>query len=339
MIYSRLCPNDDELLTVVEDHVRTHISQCVSFGDDPYKYYRHVNVLYVAVPDSDMVLVRGELEDMQPTAMPRSAGIGLAQRIQQELTRRGIPWRVLPGAETRGNGQSWGAVVGAIMHHTATAYGPAPSVLWNGRGEPNPLSGPLCNTAGEADGTIAFVSYNPANHAGASGGKSMGPLPVTNSFNKLVWGHEIVYPGTSPMRDAQYHSATGLAASIATVLGKNTECIRAHAETSITGKWDPGYASGKTIDMAKFRRDAASWEGAEDMPLTDADVKKIWDHGVQNAFGTVVPVNWIVAQTEGRAQKIQQILSDGITEAVREALGRDDQALADAILTKLKERL
>jgi hypothetical protein len=40
--------------------------------------------------------------------------------------------------------------------------------------------------------------------------------------------------------------------------GGNVEYVRAHAETSITGKWDPGYAPGHTIDMRAFRAAAAA---------------------------------------------------------------------------------
>lgn len=344
MIYSRTCPDDDMLLERVEDHVRAHISSCVSPTDSEEDYYSDVVVDHLAQAGTDQVCVRGWIDKTpqapyirSPIDHPmRGAGLSLAARIQEQLTQRGIRWRVLDGASNRGNGQTWGTLAGGIMHHTATAYGKAPSVLINGRPD---LSGPLCNTAGEEDGTIAFVAYNPANHAGASGGRSMGPLPVTRSFNKIVWGHEIVYPGTAPMTAAQYRSATALAASIAAVVGTGTECIRAHAETSITGKWDPGYASGRTIDMAQFRRDAAGWAGGTDMPLTDADVAKIWNYGVKNAFGGVVPASLILSVTEGRVYELQRKLESGIADAVRDATGRDDQALADAILNKLKERL
>jgi hypothetical protein len=89
-------------------------------------------------------------------------------------------------------------------------------------------------------------------------------------FNRRVLGLEIVYPGTSPMRAAQYRSALVWARVVADVVGKgNIERVRAHAETSITGKFDPGDAPGRTIDMAAFRRAATTVLEDDDMSLDD----------------------------------------------------------------------
>jgi hypothetical protein len=203
-----------------------------------------------------------------------------AKAIQQGLDFYGVRWRLLNGCETRGNGQA-SDYQGLLTHHTASESGPAPSVLWLGRPDLDP---PLCNSAGEADGTICFVAYNPANHAGASGGRSMGPLPVTRTFNKYVWGHEIVYPGTSPMNVVQYYSATVLGAVISNILQRPTaEWVRAHAETSVTGKWDPGSANNHTIDMAAFRNDVMGIRRRS--PGEDNDLKddeRLWLQTVYN---------------------------------------------------------
>jgi len=170
--------------------------------------------------------------------------------INARLRAAGITVTEWASWQNRGNGQS-SAYEGGIVHHTATAYGAAPAVLVNGRSD---LPGPLCNYAGNADGSITVIAAHPANHAGASGGRSMGPLPVTSLFNKRVMGLEIVYPGTSPMTDAQYRTAALWSRIVTDVLGYgDIERARAHAETSITGKWDPGYAPGQTINMAAFR--------------------------------------------------------------------------------------
>jgi len=173
--------------------------------------------------------------------------------INARLRAAGVTVHEWSGWQSRGNGQA-SAYVGGLIHHTASAFGPAPSVLVNGRTD---LAGPLCNYAGNDDGSVTVIAAHPANHAGASGGRSMGPLPVTNVFNKYVMGLEVVYPGTVAMRPAQYRTAAVWARVVADVVGAgNIQCIRAHAETSITGKWDPGYAPGKTIDMSAFRADA-----------------------------------------------------------------------------------
>lgn len=160
------------------------------------------------------------------------------------------------GWESRSNGQI-SDFVGGIVHHTATAYGSAPAILVNGRSD---LPGPLCNYAGNADGSLTVIAAGPANHAGRSGGYSMGPLPVTAGFNRYVLGLEIVYPGTEPMRPEQYAAAVAWGRAVADIVGwGDSQRIRAHAETSVTGKWDPGYAPGRTIDMNMFRAAVAQF--------------------------------------------------------------------------------
>lgn len=176
--------------------------------------------------------------------------VSFTNAVVDGLRRHGVVVHFIDGWQWRGNGQS-SAYVGMVWHHTATNYGFAPSILWNGRSD---LSGPLCNSAGNADGSVTIVAAHPANHAGASGGRAMGPLPTTRSFNKYVWGHEVVYPGTKPMTDAQYRTSLILAGVVSGVLGRpNPEWVRQHFETSVTGKWDPGYAPGRTYSARDMR--------------------------------------------------------------------------------------
>jgi hypothetical protein len=163
----------------------------------------------------------------------------------------GIVVHEVAGYETRGNGQS-SAYEGWVNHHTATPKSNTlPGVLINGRPD---LSPPLCNSCGYADGSVGLVAAHPANHAGASGGYDTSPLPRTSLFNKMVWGHEIVYEGTSPMTDAQYRTAQIVSKIGVDIWGYgDVNRIKFHAGTSITGKWDPGYANGKTYDVRAFR--------------------------------------------------------------------------------------
>lgn len=203
--------------------------------------------------------------------------VAFVLRAVQLARARGLTVTFEPGWETRGNGQT-AAYVGMIEHHTATSSSlanPFPSrfMLRDGRSD---LRGPLANSGGPADGSIHIVAAHPANHAGASGGRSMGPLPVTTTFNRFVWGHEIDYAGVVPMLPGQYRAAGIWTWCVLTALhefgqisGFSVERARAHMETSITGKWDPGYASGKTIDMAAFRRAAAAGNVEDDMEFGD----------------------------------------------------------------------
>lgn len=381
MLYSHDCLPEANSLAATLDHVVAHLSSVCSYDDSEVALASMVELKHKTLPNG-MFRVTGSI-DMEPAApyMGHQGGARrtlslpgnvLAEKIQAGLTKYGVKWRVLSGAPTRGNGQSWD-ITGGLMHHTATALGAAPRVLWEGRPD---LAPPLSNTAGEADGTVAFVAYYPANHAGASGGKSMGPLPVTNTFNKRVWGHEIVYPGVSPMTVAQYRSAVILGKVIAEVLGVSAEHIRAHGETSITGKWDPGYANGKTIDMAAYRRDIGTPGTGDNMALTDQDIRNIWGWKVGNNFGdksapafallqwadahsgigrgaienSVLPA---LARMEARlagmgaadvdeaaiVKGIMAQLTPMIRSAVAEALGDDNKDQADKILAALGAKL
>lgn len=191
-----------------------------------------------------------------------------------EARRLGAIVDFLPGWETRGNGQA-ANYTGAVVHHTAFLSSqaspfPAERTLTTGRVD---LPGPLCNVAGpwcpESAPRLVVVAAHPANHAGASGGRSMGPLPVTTLFNPRVFGLEIDYAGLSPMSAGQHRAALIFGRALCNVLQVSSEYVRGHAETSITGKWDPGHAPGKTIDLAALRAEISNFQ--EDDLFTDQD--------------------------------------------------------------------
>jgi hypothetical protein len=167
------------------------------------------------------------------------------------------------GWETRGNGTSANYDFGNV-HHTGTpgtsAANPFPTqtLLRVGRVD---LSGPLTNFAGPwctvERPRLHVLAANPANHAGAS--RASGPVPALALYNPRTLGLEIDYAGSAPMTAGQLLVAHVWTKAVANVLaGGNVEHVRAHQETSKTAKWDPGYAPGKTIDMAAFRRAAAA---------------------------------------------------------------------------------
>lgn len=196
--------------------------------------------------------------------------VDFARAYAQGMEFNGVVMHYWPGWESRGNGQS-SDYQGHLWHHTGSPYGSAYAALVEGRPD---LTGPLCNAAGNADGSVTLVAAHPANHAGASGGYSMGPLPVTRLFNRLVWGLEIVYPGTSPMTLMQYRAACISAAVVSAILRRpNAQWCRGHAETSVTGKWDPGFAPpNRTVDLAQMRADTwLALQGAFD-PAEDEDM-------------------------------------------------------------------
>lgn len=223
--------------------------------------------------------------------MGRRDAVQFTRELAAEWQRLGAEVTFESGWETRGVSSTCN-YEGAIVHHTGIGTSAASpftgrNVLLNGRLD---LKGPLCNSAGPwcppDRPRIHVIAAFPANHAGASGGRSMGPLPVTPSFNTRVWGHEVDYGGNVPMSPGQYTAALICAKGVASVLGRSIEYVRAHAETSVTGKWDPGYAAGKTIDMAAFRRDAAAYEGDEMSAAAEKQIAEIHAMlGAGNAVG------------------------------------------------------
>jgi hypothetical protein len=199
--------------------------------------------------------------------------VARAREVRDRLRALGFTVHEWAGWESRGNGQS-SAYEGAVWHHTASNYGAAPSVLVTGRSD---LPGPLCNFSGNADGSFTLIAAHPANHAGASGGYGTAPLPVTSLFNKRTMGLEIVYPGTQPMTAAQYRAMCAWGRVTTDVFGYgDINRVKGHAETSITGKWDPGWAPGRTINLNQARIDARSTTPMqEDDMFTDDDRNRL----------------------------------------------------------------
>ena len=199
-----------------------------------------------------------------------------------------VTWE--PGWETRGNGTS-ANYEGGIVHHTATPSSltrpfPTQTLLRVGRSD---LPGPLCNFAGPActleQPRLHVMAAHPANHAGASGGRSMGPLPRTSLFNPRVLGLEIDYAGNVPMALAQLYVGKVWTRAVANVLARgDVEYVRAHMETSVTGKYDIGYAPGRTYDMPGWRRDSAALKApnaATPAPTGDDEMND-WQDAVLN---------------------------------------------------------
>lgn len=210
--------------------------------------------------------------------MGRTDAVAFTLELVREWRALGAVVEFEPGWETSGNGTK-ADYEGGSVHHTAAASSatrpfPSRTVLLEGRAD---LPPPLANVAGPwcpvERPLLRVLAAHPANHAGASGGRSMGPLPVTRLFNPRVFGLEIDYAGDVPMAPGQYRAAVIFGAGLTRVLRRpSPEWVRGHAETSVTGKWDPGYAPGRTIDLAAYRRDVwalATTSEEDDMPSAD----------------------------------------------------------------------
>jgi hypothetical protein len=257
--------------------------------------------------------------------------MGAVRTLVNELRRRGVVVHEWPGWDGRGNG---GVTQidpkGAIIHHTGSNYGSAypelvsSSQAWAG-------GGALCNFSGNADGSLTVIASGLAYHAGQGAGPSLGPLaPWRNNLNYYTVGLEIVYPGTSPMRDAQYTTAQVFAKTVADLFGGgDIERVRAHAETNGRGgdgKYDPGFSPGKTIDMAAFRRGAANAE--VDVQLSDSMSNFFWDR-------QPLTVGDVLANAHNHAKD-----ASAAANAAREALSRVEQQLGSVVTPEIDyERL
>lgn len=258
----------------------------------------------------------------------------LIERMAEWVTARGVPvvyeqgWRAR-GVNNAGTAASPDGIwqpVGMLVHHTAnpaTYANPAPgrSVLNDGRrlADGSFLLGPLCHSSGDFDGTIRIHSACRANHGGDA--RASGPVRG-GSANTLYLGHEINYAGTSPMSPEQRHAAVLWAAAFCALTDRGAEFVRAHAETSVTGKWDPGFAQDKTIDMNEFRADVAAAVIGDDMSAQD-----VWDFTLKDengdrwpAYAYVGNTRRIVGEIDKRLRTLEASLPDTIRAAIREAL-------------------
>jgi hypothetical protein len=275
--------------------------------------------------------------------MGRRDAVQFTLECVAEWRRLGAHVTFEPGWETRGNGTS-ANYEGCNVHHTATPSSPSRpfptrNMLINGRSD---LPGPLCNVAepvGENDRPhLHVIAAHPANHAGASGGPGTAPMPVTRLFNPRSFGDEIDYGGNVPMTPGQRKAALIFGRGVTTVLRRPTDYIKAHAETSVTGKWDPGYAPGKTIDMNQFRRDAAALQ-EDDMPLTDAEIERIASRSRDMVWSTLAKDPRPLEQGgQGPAHAIDRLVFTDLKTGELLAVTRAQQGTIDGLVKLVAEQ-
>lgn len=209
-----------------------------------------------------------------------------AAQIVAQLKKWGISYKEVKGWATHNRNAkgAWGGVNGFIWHHTGADVAPAnaasyaANTLYNGLAT---LPGPLCHFGLAPDGTVYLVGWGRANHAG--GGDPVvlqhvinedysGQLKPTRGNangtdgNAHFYGVEIMYSGSHAMTDAQYKTALKLSAAILDFHKWTEKSVIAHGEWS-NDKWDPGYASGKIMDMTKVRSAVADTVKAGPKPV------------------------------------------------------------------------
>lgn len=178
--------------------------------------------------------------------------------------RSGLTVIELPGWQSNGRSGSF-APRGVLVHHTGSydTIGDTSNDLSYARwlaftGRPD-LPAPLCQLALSAEGVVYVCAGGRANHGGKA--RASGPMPAGDA-NALYVGIEAMNSGTQGWatrgRDAagepvtQYDAYVRLVAALCVHYGWPATHVRAHRETSTTGKWDPG-----GIDMTVMRADVA----------------------------------------------------------------------------------
>lgn len=165
----------------------------------------------------------------------------------------------LPGWRTRTRPGTF-APRGVLVHHTGGDSDTRAYVDWmalEGRAD---LPAPLCQLALSRTGVVYVLAAGRANHGGEA--QASGPMPAGDG-NTLYIGIEALNNGTEGWTPTQYAAYVALCAALCEHYGWPATHVRAHRETSVTGKWDPG-----RLDMDRFRTDIANHQGDD---MTDDD--------------------------------------------------------------------
>ena len=174
------------------------------------------------------------------------------------LTKAGLDVEEVSGWKTRGRPKSTGGFnpVGVLWHHTGSydsltdARDDTEYAAWLAKSGRSDLPAPLCQISISAEGKVYICAAGRANHAGKA--KASGSV-AGGDGNSLYIGIECMNSGKQGWPKPQYEAMVATGAALAAYLGTSPKAQRAHKETSVTGKWDPGM-----LDMDKFRRDIAA---------------------------------------------------------------------------------
>jgi len=190
-----------------------------------------------------------------------------ADKIVAALRKWGVPYKEYRSWRThnRNHRGAWGPVNGFMVHHTGSDSTDQRELLYGGV---SGLPGPLCHFGLAQDGTVHLISAGRANHAGSGDDDVLravineSALPADDESNTdgnaRFYGVEVWYSGSHRMTDAQYASLRKLAAAICDAHGWSAKSVIGHGEWGSPGKWDPGYAPGKMMDMDAVRADVAA---------------------------------------------------------------------------------
>lgn len=196
---------------------------------------------------------------------PMSPAQYAAQMKKWGITARNYRDNWAEHNRTKDTGKTFTDVKGVMLHHTGSdAHNPA--LLWSGY---SGLPGPLCHAGGAPDGTVWNIGWGYANHAGKGDDDvlaaviaeeysgTLKPNEANTDGNARFYGIEMEYSGSHGMNKPQYLAMIKWAAALCDFHGWSAKSVIGHGEWQ-PGKWDPGYASGKMMDMNAVRNDIAA---------------------------------------------------------------------------------
>jgi len=191
-----------------------------------------------------------------------------AEQQLDAFRRWEVPFREVDGWRTRNRNHMgpWGGVNGLMVHHTGSDSSNQVALLRDGRSD---LPGPLAQWGLAQDGVLWLIGNGRCNHAGKGDpdvlnaviNENYGDYPPTDNQatvdgNTHFYGVEIWYSGTHGMTKSQYSTLLRLGVAIIHFHGWTEKSVIGHGEWQ-PGKWDPGYANGKMMDMNAVRNDIA----------------------------------------------------------------------------------
>jgi hypothetical protein len=222
----------------------------------------------------------------------------------------------LDGWRTRGRPTSTGGFNprGVLCHHTGGSSDSRDYVEWMALTGRSDLPAPLCQLALDRRGNVYVCAAGRANHGGTA--KATGPMP-SGDANSLYVGIEALNTGSEGWAPAQYDAYVALCAALCAHYGWPATHVRAHRETSVTGKWDPG-----RLDMDRFRADVAEAIEGDDMPTAEEIANAVWAKDLGSgdnrrpARALLLQSANAAASTRGRLSTMAQDISEAIDEGV-----------------------
>jgi hypothetical protein len=261
-----------------------------------------------------------DFEDIppEPPSLGGMAGNANLEMLVRTMAALGFPYTEEPGWLTRDPGYNWysGAPHGIMLHHTATtSYAPD-------RAYPEPEGSrddgkTICNILIQPDGTINFVSADPANYSSGLNweqlltdyvaqrvrfhGPQSGDLGPEWYGNRAWINIETVHPGDgSTLPPAQERSVVSVIAVMCMIKGWDSTAVIGHYDgrgTKIDPKWT-GEVSVPPYSIAGVQDKVQEILDRNEIPQPPGgDMPTHFTIGMTDRF--YEPISWLLARLSG----------------------------------------